>query len=71
MKNCTAKMNSPYIPIRYEGYSGDHVYYKEGLSLRYDGEKLTSIGIFPFSPNFKKWLADNSATILQAYEDSE
>ncbi len=71
MNKCAAKMKTPYIPIRYDGYSGDHIYYKEGLEFTYDGNKLTTIGVFPFSADFKKWIAVGSATILQAFEESE
>ncbi|MEI7471292.1 MAG: hypothetical protein WCJ85_03470 [Chitinophagaceae bacterium] len=71
MNKCIGKMKSPYLPIRYQGYDGDHIYYKEGLEFTYDGKKLTTIGVFSFAPQFLNWITRSSAAILQAYEEAE
>jgi hypothetical protein len=71
MAACAAKMKSKYLAIRYDGYDGDHIYYKEGLEFTYDNKKLTTIGIFTPTVNFLQNIADKSYDLLQEFGDME
>lgn len=71
MAVCTSKMKTKYIPIQYEGYDGDYIYYKEGLEFTFDGKKLTTIGVFEATANFAQRIKDKSYDLRQEWEDTE
>jgi len=61
MADCTEKLsNHDYLTIGYGDYSGDHYYYTLGLEMVYDENKLTAIGIFPVTKDFKRLIAEKS-----------
>lgn len=61
MESCGKKLvKSPYIPLGYGDYSGDHYYYTLGLEMVYDENKLTAIGIYPVTKDFGAKIAENS-----------
>jgi hypothetical protein len=60
MADCVKKMGKDYVPLGYGGYNGDYYYYNEGVEMVYDENKLTSISIFPKTPNFKKLIAEKN-----------
>jgi hypothetical protein len=61
MESCGKKLaKSPYIPLGYGDYSGDHYYYTLGLEMVYDENKLTAIGIYPVTKDFAAKIAENS-----------
>ncbi|MBN8686482.1 MAG: hypothetical protein J0M10_05670 [Chitinophagales bacterium] len=65
MADCTEKLSKhDYLTIGYGDYSGDHYYYTLGLEMVYDEEKLTAIGIFPVTTQFKKLIAEKSKKLL-------
>jgi hypothetical protein len=64
MKDCTKKLAAyPYLPLGYGDYSGDHYYYTIGLEMVYDEEKLTAIGIYPVTKDYKQQIAAKSAAL--------
>jgi hypothetical protein len=69
MATCMAKMKTKFMAVRYDGYDGDHIYYKEGLEFTYDGKKLTTIGVFTPVANFPQRIADKSYDLKQEFED--
>jgi hypothetical protein len=60
MGACIKKMGKDYVPLGYGGYNGDYYYYNEGVEMVFDENKLTSISIFPKTPDFKKLIAQKS-----------
>jgi hypothetical protein len=71
MADCMAKMKTKYLPIRYDGYDGDHIYYKEGLEFTYDNKKFTALGVFTPTPNFLQRMKDKSYDLQQEFIDVE
>ncbi len=71
MASCGAKMKSKYLAVRYEGYDGDHIYYKEGLEFTYDKKKLTTIGVFKPTPDFIQKMKNKSYDLQQEFGDVE
>jgi hypothetical protein len=68
MDLCQKKMGADYVALGYGDYTGDHYYYKQGVEMVYDENKLTAIGIFPATPGFKKLIAAKSEKILKEVE---
>lgn len=69
MKLTITRMAGKYVPISYGEYSGDHVYYLDGVELTYDDNLLTTIGIFKPMKNYFKMIADNSERIRREWEE--
>jgi hypothetical protein len=69
MASCISRMKSKYLSVRYEGYDGTHIYYKEGLEFTYDNKKFTALGVFTPTPNFLQRIADRSYDIQQEFSD--
>jgi hypothetical protein len=70
MQRCMSKMGKGYLPIRYASYDGDHIYYKEGIEMTYDNNKLTTIAIFTPTPNFKALIAKKRDQLIAEFEQS-
>jgi hypothetical protein len=60
MEECVAKLGDEYSPVIYGDYDGDYYYYKLGIEVVFDEGRLTSIGIFPSTPNFKTLITQKS-----------
>lgn len=71
MASCGAKMKSKYLAVRYEGYDGDHIYYKEGLEFTYDKKQLTTIGVFTPTPGFIEKMKNKRYDLQQEFKDVE
>ncbi|MBK8952748.1 MAG: hypothetical protein IPM85_11165 [Chitinophagaceae bacterium] len=52
MEECIKKLGKDYINVSYSDYTGDLYYYKKGLELVFDENRLRSIAIFPPTPQF-------------------
>ncbi len=63
MDDCIKKMGEDYVPLGYGDYNGDYYYYNEGVEMVFDENKLTSIGIFPKTPGFKKLIGEKSGQL--------
>jgi len=76
MEDCGKKLAKyPFQSLGYGDYSGDHYYYTLGLEMVYDENKLTAIGIYPVTRDFKAQIAAKSKKLLEEAarikEDSE
>jgi len=65
MSSCVERLGTEYLPVAYGEYDGDHYYYKKGMEVVYDENKLTVIGIFSPVPDFKKLIGQKSAALLK------
>jgi hypothetical protein len=60
MNECVQKLGKEYSPVLYGDYDGDYYYYNIGIETVFDDGLLTSIGIFPVTPDFKALIAEKS-----------
>lgn len=64
--DCMEKLKKhPYVELAYGEYSGDHYYYTLGLEMIYDENKLTAIGIYPVTKDYKEKIAARSKELLE------
>lgn len=69
MEDCGNKLaKSEYLNLGYGDYSGDHYYYTLGLEMVYDEGRLTAIGIYPVTKDFKARIAAKSEQLLKEAE---
>lgn len=74
MKDCGKQLGTDYLSVKFGEYSGIHYYYKLGLEMVYDENKLVAIGIYRPLPRFKTLIAEKSEKLkaqLGADKDRE
>ncbi len=68
MDVCVRIMGDKYVPVGYGDYNGDYYHYEDGVEMVYDENRLTSIGIFPKTPDFIKLLVEKSKQLREEAE---
>jgi hypothetical protein len=63
MPDCMEKFGNDYLPIAWDGYDGDHIYYEKGMEVTYDAGRLTVVGIFPPMKNFRQLMTEHSTRL--------
>lgn len=69
MPDCIKKFGNDCLPIVWEGYDGDHIYYEKGMEVTYEAGRLTVVGIFPPLKNFRQLMTEHSSRLRTEFAE--